>query len=79
MGIKAADMGIDLNGASIQIQKHMLSEPRRIGKIDVLLNFPASIMLLEKDKIILQRVGDNCPVQKSIHPSIETVVEYKWE
>jgi putative redox protein len=78
MGIKATDMGIDLNGATLQVQKHMFSEPRRVGKIEVTLSFPASLQLEEKDKTILQRTGDNCPVQKSIHPDIETVVMYNW-
>ena len=78
MGIKATDMGIDLNGTALQVQKHMFSEPRRVGKIEVTLSFPPSLQLDEKDKTILQRVGDNCPVQKSIHPDIETVVVYNW-
>jgi putative redox protein len=79
MGIKAGDMGIDLSGATLQVQKHMISDPRRIGKIEVTLGFPAGLQLEEKDRIILQRTGDNCPVQKSIHPEIETVVVYNWE
>jgi putative redox protein len=79
MGIKAADMGIDLSGATLQVQKHMLSEPRRVGKIDITISFPATLSITEKDQIILQRVGDNCPVQKSIHPSLETNVVYNWQ
>jgi putative redox protein len=78
MGIKATDIGIDLTGATLQVQKHMLSDPRRVGKIDVLLTFPAALKLDEKDKMILQRAGDTCPVQKSIHPDIETKVVYTW-
>jgi putative redox protein len=78
MGIKAGDMGIDLSGATLQVQKHMVSDPRRVGKIEVTLGFPASLQLQEKDRVILQRTGDNCPVQKSIHPDIETVVVYNW-
>ena len=78
MGIKAADMGIDLNGATLQVQKHMYSEPRRVGKIEVSIGLPPALQLGDKDKTILQRVGDNCPVQKSIHPDIETVVMYNW-
>jgi putative redox protein len=78
MGIKAADMGIDLSGATLQVQKHMFSDPRRIGKIDVLLKFPASLKPNEKNKTILQRAGDTCPVKKSIHPDIETNIEYDW-
>ena len=78
MGIKASDMKIDLSDTAIAVTKHMLSDPRRIGKIDVILNFPASLQLEEKDRLILQRVGDNCPVMKSLHPGLEVYVEYNW-
>ena len=78
MGIKAADMGIDLTGTTLQVQKHMLGEPRRVGKIEITLGFPGSLKPGENDKTILQRVGDNCPVQKSIHPDIEVKVLYNW-
>jgi putative redox protein len=78
IGIKANDMGIDLTGTTLQIQKHMLSDPRRVGKVDVQVKFPAVLQLEEKDKTILQRVGDNCPVLKSIHPDIEAKVVYEW-
>lgn len=79
MGIKAADMGIDLTGTTLQVQKHMLAEPRRVGKINIEIGFPASLQLTEKDKIILQRAGDNCPVMKSIHPNLEANVVYDWD
>jgi putative redox protein len=78
MGMKAADMNIDLTGTTLKVQKHMLSEPRRVGKIEVTLDFPASLQLSEKDKSILQKVGDNCPVQKSIHHDIDTKLVYNW-
>jgi len=78
MGIRATDMGIDLTGTTIQIQKHMLGEPRRVGKVDVILEFPGTLKLDEKDKTLLQRIGDNCPVQKSIHPDIITNIQYNW-
>lgn len=78
MAIKATDMQIELANTSIAVTKHMLSDPRRIGKIDVLINFPAGLQLDEKDRIILQRVGDNCPVMKSLHPDLEVNVEYTW-
>ena len=78
MALKANDMDIDLSNTSIAVTKHMLSEPRRIGKVDVILNFPASLQLEEKDKLILQRVGDNCPVAKSLHPDLNVNIEYNW-
>ena len=78
MALKANDMKIDLSGTSLAVTKHMLSDPRRIGKIDVILTFPTALQLDEKDRIILQRVGDNCPVMKSLHPDLLTNVEYNW-
>ncbi len=78
MALKANDMNINLADTKIDITKHMLSDPRRIGKIDVILNFPSSLNLDEKDKTILKRVGDNCPVAKSLHPDLEVNIEYRW-
>jgi len=78
MAIKANDMEIDLAGTSIGVTKHMLSDPRRIGKIDVILNFPASLKLIEKERMILQRVGDTCPVVRSLHPDLQVNIEYHW-
>jgi putative redox protein len=78
MGIKAADMGIDLTGARLEVQKHMLADPRRVGKIEVRLNFPSGLNLSEKDRLILERSGDTCPVAKSIHPDIQAQVVYVW-
>ncbi|MBL0201454.1 MAG: OsmC family protein [Chitinophagaceae bacterium] len=78
MALKANDMGIDLAYTNIAVTKHMLSEPRRIAKIDVILTFPATLQLEDKDRIILERVGNNCPVAKSLHPDLEVNIEYKW-
>jgi len=78
MAIKANDMEIDLADTKISVTKHMLSDPRRIGKIDVIIDFAGTLQLEEKERIILQRTGDNCPVMKSLHPDLEVHVEYNW-
>jgi len=77
MGIRAADMNIDLSQTRLEVTKHMLSEPRRIGKIEVVLNIP-NIGLDDNTKIIMQKIGDNCPVMKSLHPDLEVVTTYNW-
>ncbi len=78
MGIKANDMDINLTGTAIDVTKHMLSDPRRIGKVDINIKFPTTLKLDEKDKTILKRVGDNCPVAKSLHPDLAVNIEYHW-
>ena len=78
IGIKGEDMGLDLTNTAVEITKHMLPEPRRVGKIEIKLFFEKSLMLQEKDKIILERTGNNCPVAKSLYPDMEVNVEYNW-
>ena len=78
MALKAGDMELEMAGTSIAVTKHMLSDPRRIGKIDVVLTLPASVNADEKARVILQRTGDNCPVAKSLHPDLNVNIEYVW-
>lgn len=78
MAMKAGDMGIELAGTSIAVTKYMLPDPRRIGKIDVVLRFDAGLQLDEKDRQILERTGNNCPVIKSLHPDLEVNMTYQW-
>ena len=78
MGIKASDMHIDLSGTSIDVTKHMLPDPRRVAGIDVILHLPEALKIEEKDKVVLQRTGDQCPVTKSLHPDIRVNIEYHW-
>ena len=78
MALKAYDMNINLAGTKIDVTKHMIADPRRIGKIDIVLHFDSILHLEEKDKTILKRVGDNCPVAKSLHPDLEIDITYNW-
>ena len=79
MAMKATDMGIELKDTTIDVKKYMVSDPRRITKIDVSVSFSKTLQLIEKEKTILQRTGDNCPVIKSLHPDIEINITYLWQ
>ena len=76
MAMKANDMNVDITNATADITKHMFSDPRRVGKIEVAVSLP--VIESENDKKILEKVGDNCPVIKSINPDIELAIDYKW-
>ncbi len=76
MAIKANDMNIELKGLTVDVKKNMESNPRRISKIDIKVVFPPSLVMDEKDRIILQRTGDTCPVVKSLHPDLILNIEY---
>ena len=76
MAIKASDMNIELEGLKVDVKKNMQSDPRRISKIDVKVFFPPALILDEKDRVILQRTGDSCPVVKSLHPDMLLDIQY---
>ncbi len=78
MAIRATDKQIELKGSSVEVTKHMIADPRRIGKIDVSLHLKTEKPLEEADKIFLEKVGDNCPVMKSLHPDVQVHVAYNW-
>jgi uncharacterized OsmC-like protein len=78
MGIKARDLELDLMGVTISITKHMKAEPRRIGAVDVVFDFPAHVKADEKQKQILQNAALTCPVAKSLDPAIEQHVVFNW-
>jgi len=77
MAIRVADKGIELKGTTVEVKKHMLANPRRIGRIDAVVTYPAGLHLSDEDRAFLKEVGDNCPVMKSIHPDIEVNTEYR--
>lgn len=77
MAIKTAGRNIDLSGTTVSVTKHMVSEPRRIGKIEVTIQYPVSLLLQDREWLLLKEIGDHCPVMKSLHPDIEVVTIYQ--
>ena len=71
-------MDVDLSGVKLDIQKHMKSDPRHVGGVDVTFHFPEGLNLDDKQKTILQNAALTCPVAKSIHPDIEQNVVFNW-
>ncbi|RYY67619.1 MAG: OsmC family peroxiredoxin [Chitinophagaceae bacterium] len=78
MGIKAMDMELDIKGSTVEVTKIMQAEPRRIGKIGIVINMMAP-GADEKTKTILERAAMTCPVFLSLHPDIEKDVVFNWQ
>lgn len=77
MGIKAKSMGFDLGGVSVEVEKIMKADPRRVGGINLFFHFPDALKTVdEKTKQILKHTGNTCPVQQSIHPDIAVTVDW---
>jgi uncharacterized OsmC-like protein len=78
MGIKARDMQLQLEGTTIDITKIMIVNPRRIGEIKVVINFPENLKADEKERTIIERAAMTCPVFESLHPDLKKDVEFNW-
>jgi putative redox protein len=77
MGIKSKDLELDLKDSTLSVTKIMQAEPRKISKIEVVINM--SIETSEKNKTILERAAMTCPVFLSLHPDIEKAVTFHWK
>jgi len=80
MGIKAAPMKVELEGLKIEVEKIMLTEPRRVGAINLTVHVPEELAALDiKSKLVLQNTADTCPVMRSIHPDIKVSINWgRW-
>jgi putative redox protein len=82
MGIVAQRDGLDIEGTRVHVTKEMIQKPvRRIGSVKVTLTVPAdkanSLSATDREK--LERASTHCPVHESLHPEIETPVEFVYE
>ena len=77
MAIKSKDLKLDLENSMVEITKIMQAEPRKIARIEVVLNM--AIDTTEKNKVILERAAMHCPVLLSLHPDIHKEVVFKWK
>lgn len=80
MGIKAQSMeNILLDGTKADVTKVMYSDPRRIGKIIIHIQFPESLkQLSDKEKAILENTARTCPVERTLHPDVELDLQFNW-
>lgn len=74
MGIKAHDIGVNMDGTTALVTKSMAANPRRISKIKVVLQFPSGID--DKSRKILENTGRTCPVLQSLHPDVVKDIEF---
>lgn len=68
---------LDLTGITAHVEKEMQTNPRRIGRLPVTVTLPASIP--GELRSALERVGHLCPVHASLHPDVDSPIDYRYE
>ena len=81
MGIIADRNKLDIAGTTVHVVKEMVQEPvRRIGMLRVTIRVPADkgALLSADDRKKLETAALHCPVHKSLHPDIQTPIEFSY-
>lgn len=76
MGIKAEEIEVNLKGTTAEVTKTMAANPRRISKVEIMINFPETYS--EKSRKILENIARTCPVLQSLHPDMEKLISFKY-
>jgi len=77
MGIAARQLGLDLKGATADVEKAMTARPpRRIERITVRIRSSLSPTPEEMKKI--EQMAMQCPVHASLHPEIQLEIDFVW-
>jgi len=66
--------GISLNGATAEVEKQMLADPRRIGALPLRVTMPAALTADQRKK--LEHTANHCPVHKSLHPELKAEITF---
>ena len=77
MGIAARRDGLDISDASCEVTKHMASNPRRIAKLEIVIQMPDR-KYSDKEKASLERAAHHCPVGNSLHPDLDEIITINW-
>jgi len=77
IGIAAQTGNFNIDGATAKTTKVMASDPRRVGEAIIEFDFSKGTYS-DKQKTIIQRAVETCPVAKSIHPELKLSITYKF-
>ncbi len=78
MGMSANSYGFSLEGTTIEIEKIMASNPRRVAEIKVEFNFPKGNNYSDKEKRLIESAARTCPVANSLHPDIIKTIVFNY-
>lgn len=77
IAIVADRSNIDISGTHVEIEKNMISDPRRIGSLPATIYLPQRLSPEERTK--LENAALTCPVHKSIRSEIDAPVTFVYD
>lgn len=77
MGISAEAKDIPFSSATARVMKHMANDPRRVARIEVHIEMVGA-ELDPKQRMLMERIAQTCPVARSLHPDIIQEVTFTY-
>ena len=77
IAIVAERNGFNVDGMHMRVEKHMQSDPRRVGQMPLVVHLPSRLADEERRK--LEAAGRACPVHKSLHPDVKAEITYIYD
>jgi len=78
MAIRARDVEDIIRNVSIDVEKIMSVDPRRISAINLTFHFPEGFSVSADKQRQLEEIAWTCPVKESIHPDIKLGMSFNW-
>ena len=75
VAIRADSKNISVEGMTGSVEKSMAANPRRIAKLEVVINLPSDLEIVERAWLITE--GCNCPVCVSVSESMEVDITFQ--
>tara|TARA_B100001250_G_C19209551_1_gene533052 strand:+ start:124 stop:522 length:399 start_codon:yes stop_codon:yes gene_type:complete len=75
VAIRADSKEIDVAGMTGSVEKSMAANPRRVSKLEIIVNLPSSLNIDDRAWLITE--GCNCPVCMSVSESMEVDVTFQ--
>jgi len=75
VAIRADSKEIDVSGMTGSVEKTMASGPRKVAKLEVVVNLPSGLDVEDRAWLITE--GCNCPVCVSVSESMEVDVTFQ--
>lgn len=76
MAIVGERDGLNLDGLKFSAEKHMAADPRRISRVDLVIDMPPGLTSGQRKK--LEKAALTCPVKNSLATESETPVEFRY-
>lgn len=76
MAIMAEKDGVDIKGSYTTVEKEMVLNPRRIGKLTINVFMPKHVEASYRQK--LENTAHTCPVKKSLNPEMELPIQFHY-